>query len=347
MTTTSAGPIPGTSHPAESGLAPTGPSHRHRVVAAISPGVHPFELAVASEVFGLLRPELGIEWYDFLIAAVSDEPIGVGGGAQLVASGDVDDIVSADTVVVPNASPTWPSTSPAMLDALRGARANGARVMSFCSGAFALAEAGLLDGRRATTHWAYTDRFVSRFPAVELQQNVLFVDDGDVLTSAGSAAAIDLSLHVVRLDHGAEAANLVARRMVVPPHRDGGQAQFVPHPVVDSCDPADDLAPVLEWALANLREPLTVDLLAARALMSPRTFARRFQAAAGTTPLQWILRQRVHRAQELLETTDLPLDRVAQEAGLGTAANLRIHMRRVAQTSPSAYRRTFRRQPAS
>lgn len=334
-------------HPSESRHVDTGPSARHRVVAAISPGVNPFELAVASEVFGLHRPELDVEWYDFAIAAATAEPIPFGGGAALLPGAGLADIATADTVVVPNAATAGPSTSPDLLDALRAAHANGARVMSFCSGAFALAESGLLDGRRATTHWVYAERFAARFPAIDLEQNVLFVDDGEILTSAGTAAAIDLSLHVVRLDHGAEVANLVARRMVVPPHRDGGQAQYVPHPVVDSCDPADDLAPVLEWALRHLRDPLTVDVLAARALMSPRTFARRFQATVGTTPLQWILRQRVHRAQELLETTDLPLDRVAEESGLGTAANMRLHMRRVAQTSPSAYRATFRRSTAS
>lgn len=334
-------------NPRESAHAPVGPSHRHRVVAAVSPGVNLFEMAVAAEVFGLERPEVGVEWYDFAIASVGSQPVPVGGGATLTPTAGLDDVAHAGTVVVPNASPVAPATSPEMLDALRAAHANGARVVSFCSGAFALAEAGLLDGRPATTHWVFADDFAARFPEVRLQGNVLFVDDGDVLTAAGTAAAIDLSLHIVRRDHGADVANTVARRMVVPPHRDGGQAQFVLQPVVDSCDPADDLAPVLEWALAHLREPLTVDLLAARALMSPRTFARRFQAAVGTTPLQWVLRQRVHRAQELLETTDLPLDRIAEESGLGTAANLRLHLRRVAQTSPSAYRRTFRRDAAS
>lgn len=333
-------------HRHESAHAPLGPSHRHRVVAAVSPGVNLFELAVAAEVFGLERPEIGVEWYDFAVASVDARPVPVGGGATLTPTADLDDVARAGTVVVPNASPIAPATSPEMLDALRAAHSAGARIVSFCSGAFALAEAGLLDDRPATTHWVFAEHFAARFPTVRLRENVLFVDDGEVLTSAGTAAAIDLSLHIVRQDHGADIANTVARRMVVPPHRDGGQAQFVAQPVVDGCDPADALAPVLEWALTHLRDPITVDQLAARALMSPRTFARRFQAAVGTTPLQWVLRQRVHRAQELLETTDLPLDRVAEEAGLGTAANLRLHFRRVAQTSPSAYRRTFHRTTA-
>lgn len=318
----------------------------HRVVALVSPGVNAFELAVACEIFGLERPELDVPWYDFTIASEAMQPVPVHGGS-LQPAADLDAVRTADTVVVTNAHTTGPAATRAVVDVLLAAHAHGARIMSFCSGAFALGESGLLDGRPATTHWLYTQRFAERFPLVELRDNVLYVDDGDVLTSAGTAAAIDLGLHVVRLDHGADVANDVARRMVVPPHRDGGQAQFVNRPVVDACDPADDLAPALDWALAHLQDTLTVEMLASRSLMSPRTFARRFQAAVGTSPLQWILRQRVHRAQELLETTELPLERVAQESGFGTAANMRIHLRRVADTSPSAYRRTFRQQLAT
>jgi AraC family transcriptional activator FtrA len=318
----------------------------HSVVALVSPGVNAFELAVACEVFGLERPELDVPWYDFLIASESGQPVRIH-GATLQPTADLHAVRTAHTIVVPNARVSGPAATPGVLDAIRAAHRGGARLMSFCSGAFALGDAGLLDGRPATTHWLYAERFATRFPAVELRDNVLYVDDGDILTSAGTAAAIDLGLHVVRLDHGADIANEVARRMVVPPHRDGGQAQFVNRPVVDAPDPADDLAPVLDWALANLQQSLTVEMLASRAMMSPRTFARRFQSSVGTSPLQWILRQRVHRAQELLETTELPLDRVAQEAGLGTAANMRIHLRRVANTSPSAYRRTFRHQLAA
>jgi len=316
----------------------------HRVVALVSPGVNAFELAVACEIFGLERPELGVQWYDFTIASEDARAVPLHGGASLQPSAGLDAVSSADSVVVPNGHISGPAASPAVHRALRVAHASGARIVSFCSGAFTLAEAGLLDGRRATTHWLHTERFVSRFPAVDLVENVLYVDDGEILTSAGTAAAIDLGLHIVRLDHGAEIANSVARRMVVPPHRDGGQAQFVSRPVVESCDPADDLAPVLDWALERLHDPLTVDDLAARALMSPRTFARRFHATTGTSPLQWILRQRVHRAQELLETTELSLERVANASGFGTAANMRLHLRRVVDLSPSAYRRTFRQQ---
>jgi transcriptional regulator GlxA family with amidase domain len=203
-----------------------------------------------------------------------------------------------------------------------------------------LAHAGLLDGRRATTHWMYSRQFAEMFPRVRLDPGVLYVDEGSILTSAGTAAGIDLCLHMVRSDHGAAVANLYARRMVVPPHRDGGQAQFVEAPVPAAAGDGR-LEDTMEWALRHLNRPLTVDELAARASMSPRTFARRFRAAAGTTPLRWLLLQRIAAAQRLLETTDLAIDCVAEESGLGSAANLRLHFRRERRTSPSAYRRTF------
>jgi AraC family transcriptional regulator, transcriptional activator FtrA len=316
---------------------------RHRVVTAVGRGTHHFELAVACEVFGLVRPELGVEWYDFVVASdeVEPYPFSLGGGVTLVPSAGLDAFAHADTIIVPNGDPDGPGCTPGLAGALRAAHARGARLISFCSGAFALAEAGLLDGRPATTHWKYAEALAARWPAIELRPHVLYVDDGQILTSAGTAAAIDVSLHVVRCDHGAEVANMVARRMVVPPHRDGGQAQFIAQPVAPPST-CDSLAPVLDWILAHLDEPLTVDAMAARALMSPRTFARRFVADVGETPLQWLIRQRVHRAQELLETTGLSLDRIAGECGFGSAATLRVHFQRVANTSPSSYRRTFR-----
>jgi transcriptional regulator GlxA family with amidase domain len=210
-----------------------------------------------------------------------------------------------------------------------------------CSGAFVLAAAGLLDGRRATTHWMFADDLAERYPEVKVDPDVLYVDEGDVLTSAGTAAGIDLCLHVVRLDFGAEIANAVARRMVVPPHRDGGQAQFVDEPVPDGPG-ADLFGDTLTYMQEHLDEPLPVDELAARSAMSPRTFARRFRAATGTTPHRWLVRQRVLLAQRLLETTDLPVDRVAERCGFGAAAGLRDHFTRQVRTSPLAYRRTFR-----
>ena len=215
-----------------------------------------------------------------------------------------------------------------------------------CSGAFVLAAAGLLDGRRATTHWMFADDLAERYPEVKVDPDVLYVDEGDVLTSAGTAAGIDLCLHVVRMDFGAEIANAVARRMVVPPHRDGGQAQFVDEPVPDGLG-ADLFGDTLTYMQEHLDEALPVDDLAARAAMSPRTFARRFRAATGTTPHKWLVRQRVLLAQRLLETTDLPVDRVAERCGFGSAAGLRDHFTRQVRTSPLAYRRTFRERTTS
>jgi transcriptional regulator GlxA family with amidase domain len=227
-----------------------------------------------------------------------------------------------------------------LLAALRAAHERGARLVSFCSGAFVYAAAGLLDGRPATTHWMYADRLAERHPAVQIDKSVLYVDAGQILTSAGTAAAIDLCLHLVRVDHGADLANGVARRMVVPPQRDGGQAQYVEAPV-PACAGGDPLVATLDWAVEHLDEQHTVETLARRAMMSPRTFARRFVAATGTTPLQWLLRQRVLLAQRLLETTDESIERIAHRAGFGSAAVLRTHFQRHVGTSPMGYRRAF------
>jgi transcriptional regulator GlxA family with amidase domain len=246
----------------------------------------------------------------------------------------------ADTIVVPACSDDPP---PALLDALRRAHRRGARILSLCTGAFTLAAAGLLDGRRATTHWAHADELAARYPAVQVDPSVLYVDDGDILTSAGTAAGVDLCLHVIRLDYGAEVANAVARRMVVPPHRDGGQAQFVDTPVPEQSG-SEPFADTLEWLQHHLDDVITVEDLARRAAVSPRTFARRFRATTGTTPHQWMVRQRVLLAQRLLETTDAPIEAVAQLSGFGSATNLRQHFQRQVRTSPLAYRRTFRRE---
>ena len=310
----------------------------HRVAALVIDGASPFEFAVAAEVFGSARPEIPGWDYDFELAAV-DRRVRLSGGSELRTTGDLDTVAAADTVVLPGGEPLR-KNDPQIVAAVAAAHGRGARVLSFCSGAFLLAEAGLLDGRRATTHWKFTAAFRTRFPQVHLDPNVLFVDEGDVLTSAGTAAGIDLALHVVRRDLGAEAARVVARRMVVPPHRDGGQAQFIDDAPQARARP-DDLAGVLEWARAHLEADLSVAVLASRARMSERTFARRFKEATATTPFRWVLTQRVQRAQELLETSDLDVDQVAARAGFGTATNLREHFRRELQTTPSAYRRSF------
>jgi AraC family transcriptional activator FtrA len=319
-------------------------SGSHVVACVIADGLNAFEMAVACEVFGLERPELGVPWYRFVVCAADPEPVRTNHGFSITAAGTLADVVRADTVIVPGWKPNRPVT-PTLAAALVAAHRRGARLMSFCSGAFALAATGLLDGRRMTTHWMYAETLAARYPQISVDPRVLYVDDGDILTSAGTAAGIDLSLHVVRQDYGAEIANLVARRMVVPPHRSGGQAQFTSPPVPE-CTGPDAFGETLEWAAANLGEPITIEALAARAYMSPRTFARRFKLATGTTPLQWLLNQRIHAAQGLLESSDESIERIAARCGFGTAANLRLHFQRALATSPLAYRRTFRRTSA-
>jgi transcriptional regulator GlxA family with amidase domain len=315
---------------------------RHRVAALLADGASPFEFAVVCEVFGLARPEILDPWpYELVLCSVDGRPVRTALGFVLDGLRPMSAANDADTIVVPASGSDALGPPPdEMISKLQRAYRRGARLLSVCSGAFALAHAGLLDGRRATTHWMYTDQLAQGFPAIKVDPNVLYVDDGQILTSAGTAAGIDLCLHIVRLDHGAEVANAVARRMVVPPHRDGGQAQFVREAVVTECE-SDQLAATLDWAVEHLDEPLTVELLARRALMSPRTFARRFRDAAGTTPLQWLLRQRILHAQRLLETTDLPVEVIAERCGFGSATVLRTHFRRLVDTSPMSYRRTF------
>jgi transcriptional regulator GlxA family with amidase domain len=320
-----------------------GSARRRHVVAAVAGReVAGFELGLGTEVFGLDRSELADPWYEFRLVALDDEPIAVtDGGYVITTPWRLAHLEDADTILVP----AWKSGQPApppLVDALVRAHLRGVRLLSVCSGAFLLAEAGLLDGRRATTHWMYTDELACRFPAVDVDPDVLYVDAGDgIYTSAGTAAGIDLLLHVVRLDHGAEVANAVARRMVVAAHRHGGQSQFVAVPVPDRPDD-DTLSPTLDWALEHLDRPLSVEDLARRALMSPRTFARRFRLATGTTPLQWLLRQRIALAQRLLETTDLPIELIAGQCGFGSSTALRIHFRRATGTAPMAYRRIYR-----
>jgi transcriptional regulator GlxA family with amidase domain len=314
----------------------------HHVAALLTNGVSPFEFAVVCEVFGLERPEIVDPWpYELVLCSPDGVSVQTNQRFSIDGVRPLSALNSADTIVIPaGTADSRRVPSPDVIKALQRAYRRGARLLSVCSGAFVLAHAGLLDGRRATTHWMYTDRLAEQFPAIKVDPNVLYVDEGQILTSAGTAAGIDLCLHVVRLDHGAEVANAVARRMVVPPHRDGGQAQFVRQSVAVENE-GDPLAATLDWAIEHLDEPLTVEVLARRSLMSPRTFARRFRAATGTTPLQWLLRQRILHAQRLLETTDLPIEVIAERCGFGSATVLRTHFRRVVDTSPLSYRRTF------
>jgi transcriptional regulator GlxA family with amidase domain len=308
------------------------------VAVAVCDGVSVFELGVVCEVFGMDRSDAGLPAYDFAVCAAEPGPLRSGGGFAITPDHGLDRLAAADLVAVPHWRSLDEPPPPALLAALRSVVDRGGRVMSVCSGAFVLAAAGLLDGRRATTHWRYAAALAARYPLVDVDPNVLYVDAGPVLTSAGTAAGIDLCLHLVREEHGTAVANAVARRMVVPPHRDGGQAQYVEAPV--PAPRRDDLGEVLDWAVAHLDTPLSVDALAARALMSPRTFARRFRATTGTTPYAWLLHQRTLLAQRLLEAGH-GVEEVARRSGFGSAATLREHFARARGTSPSAYQRAF------
>ncbi|MEH1126457.1 transcriptional regulator FtrA [Micromonospora sp. CPCC 206061] len=303
-------------------------------------GMSVFETGIVTEVFGLPRPEFDVPWYDLVLCAERPGPVRVIGGASLHTPHGLDDFAAADTVIVPGVPDVKDDPSPELVDALRRAHERGARVMSICSGAFALAAAGLLDGRRATTHWRYAERLRRRYPAVDVDPDVLYVDGGDVLTSAGSAAGLDLCLHIVRRDFGAAIANAVARRLVIQPHRDGGQAQFVEAPV--AADPDDDrVAGSVAWALANLTATITVETLARRAHMSPRTYLRHFARATGTSPIRWLTGQRVQASLALLETSQAPVEEIARAVGFDTPVTYRHHFGRTMRTSPSAYRRAF------
>jgi AraC family transcriptional activator FtrA len=310
------------------------------VVALASDRLAMFEFGITAEFFALQRPELDFVPYRFAVAAADPLPLRGLGGIRLECDGGLELLREADLIVVPGWRDLDETPRPEVTGALREAVARGARVASICSGAFLLAHSGLLDGRRATTHWRHTERLARLFPKVRIAPDVLYVDEGHVITSAGSAAGIDMLLHLVRKDYGPHVANNVARRMVVPPHRDGGQSQFVVQPIAVRTN--DRIASVADWMAGNLSEAITIEALADRAAMSVRTFTRRFRAATGTAPIEWLVRLRVRRAQDLLETTDVPIDRVAEVAGFGAPETLRHHFRKVVGTSPSAWRASFR-----
>ena len=320
----------------------------HDVVAVVAHDFAAFELGVICEVFGLDRTDEGLPAYDFAVVAAEEPPLRSGQGYHFTIDTEhrLDRIASADLVCIP----AWRSLDERppedFLQALRDAVDRGARVLSVCSGAFVLAAAGLLDGRRATTHWRYTDTLAERYPLVDVDPDVLYVDEGQIITSAGTAAGIDACLHVVRQEHGVAVANAYARRMVVPPFRDGGQAQYVEAPVpLMRRAGTEELAGLLDWIVQHLHEELSVEDLARRAHMSPRTFARRFREVTGVTPARWVLEQRVGHAQQLLEQ-GLRVDEVARRAGFGSAATLRSAFARERGTSPSAYARCFSGQTA-
>jgi transcriptional regulator GlxA family with amidase domain len=308
-----------------------------KVVLLAIPGVAPFEFGVVCEVFGVDRSDMGGPRFDFRIVTADPGPVTTSLGFDMAIADGLELAASADLVAVP--AHDIDDIDERYLEVIRAAEARGAWVLSVCSGAFALAQAGILDGRKATTHWMHTDRLAAEYPGTEVDPDVLFVEDRRVVTSAGTAAGIDAALHIVRTELGAAATNVIARRMVVPPQRDGGQSQYIQSPVSPVC--ADSFASVADWMLQNLKEDLTVDQLARKALMSSRTFARRFRADMGTTPSAWLNRQRIIRAQQLLEETDSTLEAIAHDTGFGTAAVMRHHFLKVLQTTPTAYRRAF------
>ena len=300
-----------------------------------------FEFGIATEIFALPRPELDVPWYNCTVAAVERREVAATGGVRITADAGLEVLSTAGTIVVPGWQGVTAPVPEALCVAMRAAHAAGARILSICSGVYVLAAAGLLNGRRATTHWRYCDELARAYPEVQVAPDVLYVDEGEILTSAGSAAGIDLCLHLVRRDYGSEIVNTVARRLVVPPHRDGGQAQYVPQPVpVDH--QAKAMGKLFDWLTRNLAKPITVAQMARRVSMSERTFVRRFVEATGSAPGQWLIQARVQRARELLETTNQSMDRVAQASGLGTAATLRHHFRRHLNVRPVVYRERFR-----
>jgi AraC family transcriptional activator FtrA len=314
-------------------------SPNRRVVALIYDGLCTFEFGITAEIFGLDRPEMGSDWYRFTTCSERTGLHRTNSGLAVEAERGLAALAEAGSIIIPGWSGA--EASPTLRHALLTAHAGGARLISICSGAFLLADLGLLEERRATTHWRYAQRLRDAHPEVDVDPDVLYIDEGDVLTSAGSAAGIDLLLHVVRKDFGAEAANIVARRMVVAPQRNGGQAQFIDRPV--PLNPRNQLAAVLDAVRGDPRRPWTTRMMAIAAAMSTRTFARRFGEATGSTPGQWLTEQRVALAREILETSSLSIDEVADRSGLGSAANLRLRFRAQVGITPTAYRSQFKR----
>ncbi len=314
----------------------------HRVAALCLDGLVAFDLTAATQVFIAASAADGTPFYEVTCCSQDGARVSTTTGFGIEPGRGLDALEAADTVVVPGYFAVLDRPPAPVTAALRAAAERGARVLSVCTGAFALAHAGLLDGRRATTHWAHAEQLAELFPRVEVDPAALYVDEGETMTSAGLSAGIDLCLHVVRKDFGAAAGERVARRMVAAPHREGGQAQFIKRPPLGE---PGSLEATRRWAAERLADPLDVAAMARHAGVSPRTFARRFRAETGTTPLRWLLAQRVLESQRLLEESDLSIDAVAWRAGFGTAASLREHFRRATATTPTAYRRSFRPVP--
>jgi AraC family transcriptional activator FtrA len=315
------------------------PPPNRRVAVLVYDGLCLFEFASAAEIFGLARPEAGKDWYRFGTASITGKPVKTQYGGRLAPDAGLAALSRAGTIVIPGWSGIDTPVPPALVAALKQAHRRGARLLSICSGVFVLAATGMLDGERATTHWRYAAALTERHPAIAVDPDVLYVDNGRVLTSAGSAAGLDLCLHLVRRDFGSTLANLVARRLVIPPHREGGQAQYVPQPVAPK--QRDALSPLLDRLRRTLDRPHPVGELAASVDMSERTFLRRFKAATGTSPGEWLIEARLQHARDLLERTTLPIPLIAERSGFGTAMTLRHHFRQRLHTSPQAYRQRF------
>jgi len=313
---------------------------RQRTVAALAyDGLCTFEFGIVVELFGLPRPTMK-SWYDFKVCALEPGPLRAIGGLTVTPAQGIEQLHRADMIVIPGWRDHRETPPVRLIDALRRAHRRGARLVSICSGVFVIAATGLLNGKRATTHWRYTGELARRYPEIHIQPDVLYVDEGDILTSAGSAAGIDLGLHIIRRDFGTLVANQVARRLIMPPHRDGGQAQFIERPVADEGSPW--LSRLLEWVERHLAEDLTIDSLARQVCVSKRTLTRRFIDTTGTSPADWVAGLRIARAKELLETTALSVEEVAEKCGFGSSFTLRHHFRKRMQTSPLAYRAGFR-----
>lgn len=309
------------------------------MVALVYDGLCSFEFACAAEVFGLPRPELGPDWYRFETCALERRPVRSQYGLRLAADGGLDRLVQAGTVIIPGWRGIDVPIPDQLIQALREAHRRGARLLSICSGSFVLAATGLLDGKRATTHWRYAAALQARYPRIQVDPDVLYIDEGQLLTSAGSAAGLDLCLHLIRRDRGPDVANQVARRLVIPPHREGGQAQFVERPVQRR--ERNALSPLLDRMRQRIAEPWGVSDMARVAAMSERTFIRRFKEATGSTPGDWLVAARVNRARELLEQSRLAVDEIAARCGFGSATTLRHHFRHKLGVSPTSYRDTF------
>ncbi|OZI57802.1 transcriptional regulator FtrA [Bordetella genomosp. 1] len=313
---------------------------KHLVVALAYDRLCTFEFGCVTELFALERPELGVDWYRFAVCAIEPGPLRAAGGITVAAPYDLKLLDRADTIVIPGWRDADEPPPEPLLKALRRAYRRGARLCSICSGVFVLAAAGVLDGKTVTTHWRYAAALQQRYPQVRVEPDALYVDAGQVITSAGSAAGLDMLLHLVRGDHGGAVANRVAQRLVVAPHREGGQAQFVPRPMPQ--DESGRLTRLMDWMRQHSAEAHTLRSLADRAAMSPRTLQRQFHDATGMAPYEWLVRERVAAAREMLEApTPLPIGRIAELAGFGSEESLRRHFRRIVLTSPSAYREQF------